>query len=248
MQLPKSILITGASSGIGKALAEKYAEISGVILFLTARNVDRLEQVSANCRANGAKVFWRVIDIEDAKTMRIWMEECAGIAPLDLVIANAGISNGGQDVTSEFERKIFATNLIGVLNTVHPAIDLMRQRQHGQIAIISSLASIYGFAYAPAYCASKAAIRVYGEALRNRLKKYGIAVNTICPGFIETPLVAKNPYRMPLIMSAEKAANIISKRLAKNQGLIAFPKRAYVVLWLLRLLPTFLSEQIAGRI
>lgn len=248
MKFPKSILITGASSGIGKALAEKYALISGATLFLTARNAERLSEVATNCRVSGAKVFSQIINIEDAAVLRAWIEECDAKAHIDLVIANAGISNGGKEISEDFERKIFATNLNGVLNTVYPAIDLMRPRHRGQIAIISSLASIYGFAYAPAYCASKAAVRVYGESLRNKMKKYGIHVSTICPGFIETPLVASNPYPMPLIMSPEKAATIIAKRLAKNQGLIAFPRSMYGILWLFRLLPTFLSEQIAKKL
>lgn len=245
MQHPKSILITGASSGIGKALAEQYAA-PGVTLFLTGRNIVRLDNLAATCQQKGATVFTAVIEIEDAKNLRTWIEGCDKKAPLDLVIANAGISNAGQKASEELERKIFNINLIGVLNTVYPAIDAMRSRKSGQIALISSLAAMHGFAYAPAYCSSKAAVKVYGEALRNALKKDGIQVNVICPGFIKTPLTDPNPYPMPFIMSVEKAANIIIKRLAKNKGLIAFPKRMYGFLWALRLLPAAWIERITA--
>lgn len=247
MQNPKSILITGSSSGIGKELAKQYAA-PGITLFLTGRNSERLEQLAETCRQKGAQVTTAIIEIEDAKTMRTWIEECDKKTPLDLVIANAGISNAGQKASEELERKIYAVNLMGVLNTVYPAIDVMRKRKTGQIAIVSSLASMHGFAYAPAYCSSKAAVKVYGEALRNGLKKDGIQVNVVCPGFIKTPLTDPNPLPMPFIMGVEKAAAIIIKRLAKNQGLIAFPKRLYGLLWTMRLLPAAWIERITGLI
>lgn len=247
MKFPKSILITGASSGIGQALAEKYAA-PGVTLFLTGRNVERLANVAANCQGKGADVVTGVIEVEDAKTLRIWMEGCDRKAPLDLVIANAGISNSGQKSSEEYERKIFNINVFGVLNTVYPAIDLMRPRKKGQIVIVSSLSAMHGFVSRPAYCASKAAVKVYGEALRNVLKSDSIEVNVICPGFIKTPLTDKNQHNMPFIMSVDKAVNIITKRLAKNQGLIAFPKRLYGLLWLLRLMPARVIERITALI
>ncbi|MCL5260178.1 MAG: SDR family NAD(P)-dependent oxidoreductase [Gammaproteobacteria bacterium] len=243
MQNPKSILITGATSGIGKALAESYAK-PGVFLALTGRNLIRLNETAENCRKLGAKVVIDIIEIEDAKTLSTWIRACDQIAPLDLVIANAGIANSGQEPTEAIDRAIFTTNLTGVLNTVYPSIEIMQQRKHGQIALISSLVSLYGTPYAPAYSASKAAVKVFGEALRNRLKKHNIQVNVVCPGFVYTPLVKNLPYRMPLAMPAEKAAKIIMRDLSKNKGLIAFPKTIYFLLWSLRLLPTKLIERI----
>jgi short-subunit dehydrogenase len=240
---PKSILITGASSGIGKALAEAYAA-PGKLLALTGRDRIRLDRVADICRERGARVLTAVLDIKNALDVATWISNCEQIRPIDLIIANAGISNSGRENSEELEREIFATNLYGVLNTLHPAIKIMQNRQEGQIAIISSLSGLQGLPRSPAYCASKAAVKIYGEGLRNRLKKYKIKVSVICPGFIKTPLTSPNPYPMPFIMSAEKAAGIIKKRLAKNQGLIAFPKRFYLLLWTLRLFPARIIEWI----
>src|SRR3546814_14054704 len=133
--------------------------------------------------------------------MRDWIETADATAPLDLVVANAGISGGTGGLRhGEPEaqaRAIFDTNLGGVLNTVHPAIDVMRPRRHGQIAVIASLASFRGMPGAPAYSASKAAARTYGAALRRVLRPHGIAVLTVCPGFSPRRLTAPNRYPIP---------------------------------------------------
>jgi len=175
---PHSILITGASSGLGEGLARAYAR-SGITLFLSGRDAARLEAVAAACRAEGAEVETKVIDAADRPAMEAWIEAAEALAPLDLVIANAGISagTGGGGEAAEQARAIFAVNLDGVLNTVLPALPAMRGRGCGQIAIMSSLASFRGMAGAPAYCASKAAVRVWGEALRAWLAPEGIAVS-----------------------------------------------------------------------
>jgi len=247
MRNPKSILITGASSGIGKALAETYA-LPGNYLFLTGRNKERLDEVAANCRNSGAKVETAVIEIEDANTLRMWISACDKVQALDLVIANAGISNARGESSELQDRKIFSTNLNGALNTIYPAISIMQSRKHGQIAIISSLSAMHGFPFAGAYCASKAAVKVFGEALRVRLKKDHVEVCVVCPGFIATPLTEDCKYYMPFIMNAQKAAKIIKHGLAKNKGLLAFPRRLYSLLWLLRLFPAKWVEQISCRL
>ena len=246
MENPKSILITGASSGIGEALAKDYAK-PGIILSLTGRNQERLNKVAEVCRKRGAIVEAAVIDVKDAEKLRIWIEERDKNASLDLVIANAGISNAGEEKGERFDKEIFNVNLFGVLNTVYPVISVMQKRRRGQIALISSMAGIvHGLARAPAYCASKSAVKSFGEALRNKLRPKGIEVSVICPGFIKTPLIAVNEYRMPFLMSVEKASKIIIKGLAHNRGLIAFPLRIYFLLWLLRLMPHKWAERIVS--
>ena len=185
MRDPRSILITGASSGIGAALAEAYAA-PGVKLALSGRNEERLGAVARNCTARGAAIETRAIDVTDAAALGTWVRE----VDADLVIANAGISagTGGAGEGTGQARRIFDVNLDGVLNTVHPALDAMlarpraSDRVRGQIALMSSIASFRGFAGAPAYCASKAAVRSYGEGLRNAHAADGIEINVICPG------------------------------------------------------------------
>src|ERR1700722_1157758 len=158
MKNPTHILITGASSGIGAALADLYAA-SGVRLSLHGRNAERLAAVAAKAASRGAVCDTQTGDVSDTEAMAKWTLACDVRQPVDLVIANAGISGGtgSRGESAAQSRAIFATNLRGVMNTVHPLIPLMTQRRRGQIALMSSLASFRGFAAAPAYCASKAA-------------------------------------------------------------------------------------------
>ncbi len=216
MKKPDSILITGASSGIGAALAATYAG-EGRVLAIGGRNADRLEPVADRCRAAGAQVETARIDVTDGVAMAAWIIEADRQAPLDLVIANAGIS---ADTSAAAEtrgagqaRRIFAVNVDGVLNTVLPVIPPMRARGHGQIALMSSIAAFRGFPHAPAYCASKAAVKAYGEGLRGSLRGDGIGVSVICPGFVRSPMTAAHAFPMPLIMDAEQAARLIAAEL-----------------------------------
>ena len=241
MRRPRAILVTGASSGLGAALALAYAG-PGVELALGGRNRDRLEEIAAQCRERGAGVELRVVDVTDAAAMGAWILEADEAAPLDLVIANAGISGGG--VGGDADRRIFAVNVGGVLNTVLPAIPPMQSRRRGQIAIISSLAGFRGFPDAPAYSASKAAVKSWGEGLRGSLAPDGIGVSVICPGFIRTPMTDANPYPMPFLMSAERAATIVKRRLARNHARIAFPWPMYAMAWLIGALPPLLSDRL----
>ena len=159
--------------------------------------------------------------------------------PLDLVIANAGISAGtagGAEVDDE-ARAIFAVNLGGVLNTIQPVIPPMRARHGGQIALISSVAAFLGLPGTPAYAASKAAVRIYGEGLRGLLAADGIRVSVVCPGLFESPMTAANPFPMPFLMPAERAARIIRKGLARDKARIAFPWPVYLAVRLLGSLP-----------
>jgi short-subunit dehydrogenase len=227
---PRSVLITGASSGIGAALARAYAA-PGVYLALGGRDAQRLRKVAADCRSAGAEVEWRCVDVVDAPAMAAWLQQADCERPLDLVIANAGVSGSGGN------RRILEINLAGVVNTVEPAIARMAPRGEGHLALMSSLAAFRGMPSAPAYCASKAAIRIYGEGLRAALTPEGIAVSVVCPGFVRTPLTASNPFPMPLLMSAERAAALIRRGLDRRRARIAFPLRLYLAVRLLAALP-----------
>ncbi len=235
---PASILITGGSSGIGAALARAYAA-PGVNLALTGRHAQRLERVANDCRNVGATVRGRALDVLERERLATWMLEVDAAAPLDLVIANAGVSagtgGGGEDETQV--RRLLEINVGGVVNTVLPAIGLMRPRRRGQIALMASLAAFRGFPGAPAYCASKAAVRVWGEALRGHLQRDGIGVSVICPGYIRTPMTDVNKFRMPMLMEADAAARIIHGGLARNKARIAFPWPLYAMVLLISALP-----------
>ncbi len=246
---PVSILITGASSGIGEALARDYAA-PGVALALGGRDQARLAAVAEACRTAGAAVRAEAIDVCAPERLAAWIAEVDGAAALDLVIANAGVSagTGGGAETEAQTRRILDVNLGGVVNTVLPALELMRPRGRGQIAIMASLAAFRGFPGAPAYCASKAAVRVWGEALRGELHDAGIGVSVICPGYVKSRMTAVNEFHMPLLIEADGAARIIRRGLARNRARIAFPWRLYAAIWLISALPPQLTDPLLRRL
>jgi short-subunit dehydrogenase len=244
---PTSILITGASSGIGAALALVYAG-PNVALFLSGRDQNRLSEIALACREKGAEVSEQAINITDQSAMAEWILEADSQMPLDLVIANAGISGGSDPQNEVISRQIFATNVDGVLNTVLPIIPRMISRKRGQLALMSSLAEFRGLPGAPAYSASKAAVRSYGEALRGSLRDDGIKVSVICPGFVESRITDANDFHMPFLMKAPKAAEIIKNGLAQDKPRIAFPFSMYAATWLMSVLPSIIVDPIMGRL
>ena len=191
-----------------------------------------------------------ILDVSDLSAVEGWIKDADAVQPLDLVIANAGISGGaaGQGESVDQARAIFRTNVDGVLNTIHTAVEQMRGRGHGQLAIVSSLAAFRGYPGAPAYSGSKAAIRVYGEALRGAMAPNGIDVSVICPGYVRSRMTAANTFPMPLLMDADRAARIIRRGLAKNRARIAFPWPVYAVAWLLGVLPPWLIDPLMARL
>jgi short-subunit dehydrogenase len=229
---PTHILITGASSGIGAALALAYAR-PGAQLTLGGRNRERLADIAAQAAARGAVTSGAALDVRDPVAVADWIAAADDRAPLDLVIANAGISGGthGGLESAEQTRAIFAVNLDGVLNVVLNVVPRMTARGRGQIAIVSSLAAYRGMPGAPAYSASKAAVRAWGEGLRGDLLPKGVKVNVVMPGFIRTPMTDANHFSMPLLMSAERAAAIIRRGLAADRARIAFPFPTAFVAW-----------------
>ncbi|MDP6344728.1 MAG: SDR family NAD(P)-dependent oxidoreductase [Alphaproteobacteria bacterium] len=245
MRDPETILITGASSGIGAALARAYAGRCR-LLALTGRDAGRLAAVAADCRAAGAEVVDETVDVVDRRRMADLIGRIDERAPIDLVVANAGIDGAALAGDERFYGTM-EVNLIGVLNTVLPAISPMQRRGRGQIAVISSLAGYRGMPGAVAYGASKAAVRSLGEGLRGRLAASGIAVSVVTPGFVESRITASNTFPMPFQWSAERAAERIRRDLARNRGRIAFPWPLYAGVWLLNVLPSALADAITAR-
>ncbi len=248
MKNPKRILITGASSGIGRALALAYAA-EGVRLFLTARDDERLEEVRELCVVAGAMVIVKSIDVKNKKELRDWILEIGKNYGFDLVIANAGISagtlGGSESVIQASE--IFEVNVSAVINTVNSAVEVMEKRNLGQIAIISSLAGFNGLPSCPSYSASKAAVRFYGEALRISLLQYKIEVSVVCPGYVKTPMTDVNQFHLPFLISANEASEIIKNGLAKNKARIAFPLPLYLIVRLMAILPGFIINPILAK-
>ena len=235
---PTSLLITGASSGLGAALAEAYAA-PGIRLALGGRDAARLDAVAERCRAAGAEAEATPLDVCDRAAVAAWVAASDARRPLDLVIANAGISGGtgGGGEPPDQVRRIFEINVEGVLNTVLPAVPPMVGRGRGQIALMASLAGYRGLPGAPAYCASKAAVKVFGEGLRGDLASKGVGVSVICPGYVDTPMTRRNRFPMPFLMDAPRAARLIRRGLAANKARIAFPLPMAMLVWLLQAMP-----------
>lgn len=245
------VLITGASSGIGRALALALAA-PGVTLHLGGRDLERLESVAEACRAHGATALPQALTVTDAEAMQIWIE-AAG--PLDLVIANAGISGGTAEMLESHAqtRAIFATNLDGMLNTVLPAMHVMATQPadaagvRGRIAVVASIAAFLPGPGAPAYCASKAAVDSWVVGTAPAARRRGIHLTSLCPGFIATPMTATNPFPMPGIMSAERAAGIMLRAIQRKRTRCAFPVWMAAGARFADLLPASWREAIANR-
>ncbi len=245
----KNVLITGASSGIGQAMALYYAAAGAERLFVCGRNRKRLDEVKQECEKFGAKVDAVIIDVNDRDKVKRWIVGSNKKAALHLVLANAGVAT-----TAEVEENIyntFNTNIFGVLHTVLPAIEIFSKRRSKTpmaIAMLSSIAGYHGLAGCPSYSASKACVKAYGEALRVYLAPRNIQVSVICPGFVKSRITDQNTCPMPFFMPAEKAAAIIGHRLENNVGLIAFPWPMRLSAWFLSILPNRLSSFIASKL
>ncbi len=222
------IAITGASSGLGRALAIAYAH-PGATLHLNGRDAGRLAGVAATCRQLGAAVVETLADVTDREAMENWI---ANAAPLDLVIANAGISAGPGGANAEASaniRAILATNIDGALNTALPAIAVMAKQplgpngNRGRIAFIGSIAGLIALPTSPSYSAAKATLDFWVSASAPNLAKDGIALTLVRPGFIRTPMTVANPYKMPGIIDADQAAAKIRAGLAAGKTHITFP-------------------------
>jgi short-subunit dehydrogenase len=225
------ILITGASSGIGAALARHYAE-PGATLVLVARDRDRLEAVAADCRAAGAAVDTASLDVRDRPAVRAFLEAADARHPLDLVIVNAAINGGHPTGDIETEETAFETadiNLGGALNVMLPMVSRMLARGQGQIALMSSLAAFAPLPDAPAYSGAKAALFAHGLALREKVRARGVKINVVTPGYVKTPMGGDYKGWRPLEMSAEEAARRIARGLARDQDVVAFPLRLAVL-------------------
>ncbi|MBQ3098161.1 MAG: SDR family NAD(P)-dependent oxidoreductase [Kiritimatiellae bacterium] len=255
---PNTVLITGASSGIGEALAVECVKRGVRNIFFCGRDAERVSAVVRKCEAaadcdSGKQltVLGEVLDVTDEESVRKWLEKCNAIAPLEVVFSNAGIGTGIENAANV--RRTFATNVDGNLNVVLPVIEIFRSNKAGgigsdrrQIVLTASIAGYAPLSTCPAYAATKAAMKSWGLSLRGMLKREGIWVNVICPGFIRSRITDRNTCPMPFFMEADRAAKVMLDRVDRNVGLIAFPWPMRFGVWLMSALPWRVSEFISG--
>lgn len=238
---PRIVMITGASSGIGRALAVEYAA-PGMRLGLTARRRNLLEEVALECRRRGALAWVRAADVCDRAAMEATGREfLAWAGGVDLVIANAGGGVPDSLLDPAVLELTLRLNVTSVAHTFAPLLPALRAAQRGQLAAVASLAGYRGIPYAPSYAASKAALISYMESLRIQLGGEGIGVSTICPGYVRTPLTAGNPYK-PWLLEPQAAARIIRRGLAGGRSQIVFPWQLALLVRLMHHAPNRLYD------
>jgi len=245
------VFITGASSGIGQALAARY-HAAGWRLALLARRGAELHDWVRSQGWDAARVAIHAADVRDVASITAAGRACIAEQGLpDVVIANAGISLGMD--TADFDdlevmRATYETNVIGLAATFQPFVAPMCERRSGTLVGIASVAGVRGLPGHGAYCSSKAAVISYCESLRGECRPHGVKVVTIAPGYVDTPLTRRNRYAMPFLMAPEAFADTAYRTIERGTSYRVIPWPMGVAAKLLRLLPNALFDRLlAGR-
>jgi short-subunit dehydrogenase len=240
------VILTGASSGIGVDLARELAK-RGYDLALLARRAELLEGLASELTASGAKAVPIACDVLDAQAVREAVrraeQELGG--PMDLAIANAGVSipNHATRFNIADAEQVIRVNVLGVLYLYDAVVAGMIARKSGRFVGIASVAGLRGLPTSGPYSASKAAVQAFLEAARIELKPYDVGVTIVNPGFIVTPMTAKNQFHMPFLMESPRAARIIANGIERGKRVIEFPTRMSLLMRTLRLVPDALYER-----
>ena len=245
----KTVMITGASSGIGKGLALELST-RGAKLGLVARRQNLLDEIVDAIRLRGAKAFAVAADVRDADAMKAAADRIrAELGPIDVLIANAGIGTTSHisQLDPNHVANVISINVLGAANSVAAVVPQMVERGQGQLVAISSLAAYRGLPKSAAYCASKAAMSAYFESVRIDLRGTGVGVTIIHPGFIKTPLTAGRDAKMPYLMELDEAIPKIVSAIEKGKKSIAFPWQLASVVRAGMFMPAFMYDWIAVR-
>jgi short-subunit dehydrogenase len=242
-----NILITGASSGLGAALAEVYAE-PGSNLILYGRDQQRLSEIAALCRQRGASVECVSFDVRDIDPLVSSIREIDARAPLDLAILNAGLGGvAGIERISELPERSYEMSLVNFVSPVVTATaigELMGARERGRIVLVGSLAGAFPLPMAPTYSGTKAGLAMFAEALDLRLMKHGVGVTMVSPGFIDTPMSRSVPPPKPFLMTAKNAATIMRRKIDGGARRLVLPWQFAAILALSRWVPRGLIRTI----
>ena len=242
----KTVMITGASSGIGKGLALAIAA-RGARLGLLARRQNLLDEIVGAVKGRAVAV---TADVRDARVMKAAADRVRDeLGPIDMLIANAGIGTSSHvaQLDPDHMANVIGINVLGAANSVAAVVPQMVERGQGQLVAISSLAAYRGLPKSAAYCASKAALSAYFESVRIDLRNTGVGVTIIHPGFIKTPLTAGRDAKMPYLMELDDAIPKIVSAIEKGKKSIAFPWQLATVVRAGMLMPTFMYDWIAAR-
>lgn len=242
----RHVVISGASRGLGAALALRWAA-PGVTLGLIGRDAAALQATATACQATGAATAIAELDVRDAPALAAQLHAWDDALPIDILVANAGVTGGttpdGGLEGPESVARVLAVNLQGAVNLVEPMLPRFLMRRGGHVVLIASVAAFRGLPDSPAYCASKAGLWAYGESLRAYLRPQGVRLTNVAPGFFESAMSARFSGTHPLKLSTEAAAARIAGAVAAGRGRCIFPRRLGYTLRLLELLPAPLADR-----
>lgn len=242
--MPLKVAVTGASDGLGLALARHYLE-RGASVAAFARRGELLQALAGEFPG---RVYCYALDVRDAPALQEAANDfIARLGCPDVVIANAGVSVGTLTEYAEdldAFQQVMDINVLGMVKTFQPFIAAMRAARHGTLVGIASVAGFRGLPGAGAYSASKAAAITYLESLRVELHGSGVKVVTICPGYVETPMTAINPYPMPFMLKADEAARRMARAIERQTAFTVIPWQMGLAGRLLGLLPRWLYDRL----